>query len=214
MHFSFYFVYEVFSIGHAWMWELDCEESWVPKNWCFCTVMLEKTLESPLDCKEIQPVHPKGDQSWVFTGRTDAEAETPIVWSPHMKSWLIGTGWKGLGAGGEGDDRGWDGWMASLTRWTWVWVNSGNWWWTGRPGMFRFLGLQRVRHDWVAEVKWTENHLSILTVIGLAKKCIQVKLFGQSNTKESAPGKQWEEWIITIYCYLWGRTESDMTEVT
>ena len=117
MHFSFYFVYEVFSIGHAWMWELDCEESWVPKNWCFWTVMLEKTLESPLDCKEIQPVHPKGDQSWVFTGRTDAEAETPIVWSPHMKGWLIGTGWKGLGAGGEGDDKGWDGWMASLTQW-------------------------------------------------------------------------------------------------
>ena len=72
----------------VWMWELDCEESWAPKNWCFWTVMLEKTLESPLDCKEIQPVHPKGDQSWVFIGRT--EAETPILWPPHAKSWLIG----------------------------------------------------------------------------------------------------------------------------
>ena len=72
------------------MWELDCEESWAPKNWCFWTAVLEKTLESPLDCKEIQPVHPKGDQSWVFTGRTDAEAETPILWPPHSKSWLIG----------------------------------------------------------------------------------------------------------------------------
>ena len=72
------------------MWELDCEESWAPKNWCFWTVVLEKTLESPLDCKEIQPVHPKADQSWVFIGRTDAEAETPIVWPPHVKSWLIG----------------------------------------------------------------------------------------------------------------------------
>ena len=72
------------------MWELDCEESWAPKNWCFWTVVLEKTLESPLDCKEIQPVHPKGDQSWVFTGRTDAEAETPILWPPHGKSWPIG----------------------------------------------------------------------------------------------------------------------------
>ena len=72
------------------MWELDCKESWALKNWCFWTVVLEKTLESPLDCKEIQPVHPKGDQSWVFIGRTDAEAETPILWPPHAKSWLIG----------------------------------------------------------------------------------------------------------------------------
>ena len=79
-----------FSSGHVWMWELDCEESWVPKNWCFWTVVLEKTLESPLDCKEIQPVHSKGDQSWVFIGRTDAEAETPVLWPPHAKSWLIG----------------------------------------------------------------------------------------------------------------------------
>ena len=85
-----------FSSGCVWMWELDCEESWAPKNWCFWTVVLEKTLESPLDCKEIQPVHPKGDQSWVFIGRTDAEAETPILCPPHAKSWLIG---KDLDAG-------------------------------------------------------------------------------------------------------------------
>ena len=79
-----------FSSGHVWMWELDCEESWAPKNWWFWTLVLEKTLESPLDCKEIQPVHPKGNQSWVFTGRTDDKAETPILWPPHVKSWLIG----------------------------------------------------------------------------------------------------------------------------
>ena len=79
-----------FSSGHVWMWELDCEESWALKNWCFWAVVLEKTLESPLDCKEIQPVHPKGDQSWVFIGRTDAEAETAVFWPPHAKSWLIG----------------------------------------------------------------------------------------------------------------------------
>ena len=72
------------------MLELDCEKSWAPKNWCFWTVVLEKTLESPLDCKEIQPVHPEGDQSWVFIGRTDAEAETLVLWPPHAKSWLIG----------------------------------------------------------------------------------------------------------------------------
>ena len=80
----------IFSSGHVWMWELDCEESWVLKNWCFWTVVLEKTLESPLDCKEIQPVHSEGDQSWDFFGRKDAKAETPVLWPPHATSWLIG----------------------------------------------------------------------------------------------------------------------------
>ena len=79
-----------FSSGHVWMWELDCEESWAPKNWCFWTVVLEKTLESPMDCKEIQPVHSEADQSWDFFGRNDAKAETPVLWPPHVKSWLIG----------------------------------------------------------------------------------------------------------------------------
>ena len=79
-----------FSSSHVWMWELDYKGSWVPKNWCFCTVVLEKTLESPLDCKEIQPVHPKGDQSWVFIGRTDVEAEAPILWPPDAKNRILG----------------------------------------------------------------------------------------------------------------------------
>ena len=81
----------VFFSSHVWMWGLDYKEIWAPKNWCFWIVMLEKTLESPLDCKEIQPVHPKGDQSWVFIGRSDVEAETPVFWPPDAKSWLI---WK------------------------------------------------------------------------------------------------------------------------
>ena len=88
----------VFFSGHVWMWELDYKESWVPKNWCFWSVVLEKTLESPLDCKEIQPVHLKGDQSWVFTGKTDVEAETPELWPPQAESWLI---WKDPDAGKE-----------------------------------------------------------------------------------------------------------------
>ena len=137
------------------------------KNWCFWTVVLGKTLESPLDCKETQPVHPKGDQPWVYIRRTDAEAETPILWPPHVTSWLIGKRpwcWEGLGAGGEGDNRGWDGWMASLTRWTWVWINSGSWWWTGRPGVLRFMGSQRVRHDWATELNWTGAYLLTSTV--------------------------------------------------
>ena len=79
-----------FFSSHVWMWELDYKESWAPKNWCFWTVVLEKTLERPFNCKEFQLVHPEGNQSWIFIGRTDAEAETPILWPPHAKSWLIG----------------------------------------------------------------------------------------------------------------------------
>ena len=125
--------------------------------------MLEKTLESPLDCNEIQPVHPKGDQSWVFIGRTHVEAETPRLWPPDVKSceelthlkrpWC----WKRLRAGGEGDDRGWDGWMASLTQWTWFWVDSGCWWSTGRPGVLWFMGLHRVRQSWATELNSTDS---------------------------------------------------------
>ena len=124
---------------------------------------LEKTLESPLDCKEIQPVHPKGGQSWVIFARTDVEAETPILWPPDAKNWLIWKDpwcWERLRAGGEGDDRGWDGWMASPTWWTWVWINSGSWWWTGRPGVLWSMGSQRVRHEWVTKLNWTELMLA------------------------------------------------------
>ena len=141
------------------MWELDCEESWASKNWYFWTAVLEKTLESPLDCKEIQPVHSEGDQPWAFFGRNDAKAETPVLWPPHVKEelthWKRLWCWEELGAGGEGDDRGY-GWMASPTQWTWVWVNSGSWWWTGRPGVLWFMGSQRVRHDWATELNWNE----------------------------------------------------------
>ena len=120
-------------------------------------VVLEKTLESPLDFREIQPVHPKGNQSWIFIGRTDAEAETPILWPPDVKSWLIWKRpwcWERLKTGGEGDDRGWDGWMASPTQWTWAWVNSRSQQWTGRPGVLWFMGSQRVRLDWATELNW------------------------------------------------------------
>ena len=108
------------------MWELDYKESWGPKNWCFWTVVLEKTFESPLDCKEIKSVNHKGNQSWIFFGRTESKAETPILWPPDVKNWhlKIHWCWEILTAGGEGDSRGWNGWMASPTQWTWVWVNS------------------------------------------------------------------------------------------
>ena len=136
---------------HVWMWQLDYKESWAPKNWYFGTMVLEKTLESPLGSKEIQPVNPKENHPWIFIRRTDAEAEIPILWPPDAKNWLIGKDPGKLKAG-EGDDRGWDGWMASPIQWTWVWINSRTWWWTGRPGVLWFMGSQRVRHDWATEL--------------------------------------------------------------
>ena len=150
-----------FSSGHAWMWELDYKESWALKNWCFWTVMLEKTLESPLDCKKIQPVHFKGGQSWAFIGRTDFEAATPNLWLPDAKSWLI---WKDPDAGKDWgqEEKGTTedemiGWHHPSTHWTWVWVDSGSWWWTQRPGMLRFMRSQRFGHDWVIKLNWTEG---------------------------------------------------------
>ena len=135
-------------------WELDYKESWAPKNWCFWTVMLQKTLESPLDCKEIQPVNPQGHQSWIFIERTDAEAEAPILWPPDAKNWL----------NGKDPDPGKDrrpeakgitedetvGWHHQLNGR--VWVSFGCWWWTGKPGVLQSMGSQRVGHDWVIEL--------------------------------------------------------------
>ena len=135
--------------------------------------MLEKTLESALNCKEIQPVHPKGDQSWLFIGRTDVEAETPILWPPdceELTHWKRPWCWERLRAGGEGDDIGWDGWMASLTQWIWVWVNSRRW--TGRPGMLQFMGLQRVGHDWATELNWWLKSFTLCFVVVVQSLCL------------------------------------------
>ena len=156
------------------MWELDCEESWVPKNWCFWTVVLEKTPESPMDCKEIQPVRPKGNQSWIFIRRINAKAKTPILWPPgceeltHLKRpWC----WEWLKVGREGDDRGWDDWMPSLTQWPWGWVSSGTWWWTGRPGVLLSMRSQRVRHDWVTGLNWAECSMALKMSLALFLGC-------------------------------------------
>ena len=141
-----------FSRSHVWMWELDYKESWALKNWCFWTVVLEKTLESPLHCKEIQPLHPKGDQSWiflpwVFTGRTDTE--TPILWPPDVKNWLIGNDpdagkdWRQEEKGTTEDE---------MVRWHRRLGVPGSWWWTGKPGMLQSMGSQRVGHHWETEL--------------------------------------------------------------
>ena len=140
------------------MWELDYKESWAMKTWCFWTVVLEKTLESPLDCKEIQPVNPEGNQSWIFIGRTDAKAETPILWPPDVKNWLI---WKDRDAGkdwrqeekGTTEDR----WLYDISNVMDMSLGSSrSWWWTGKPGVLQSMGLPRVGHDWVTELNWTE----------------------------------------------------------
>ena len=151
------------------MWVLDYKEHWVPKNLYFWTVVFEKPLESPLDCKEFQPVYSKGNQSWIFIARTDAEAETLIIWPPDVKNWLIAKKkkkpwcWEKLKAGGEWDERGWDGWIASLTRWTWVWVSSGSYWWSGNPRLLQSMRSQRVRHNWATELSWTQHSTSQTT---------------------------------------------------
>ena len=146
-----------FSSSHVWMWDLDYKESWTPRNWCFWVVVLEKTLENPLDSKEIQPVNPKGNQSQIFIGRTDAEAETPVLWSPDVKNWLIGKNpdagkyWRQEKKGmSEAEMIG----MASSTRWTWVWASSRSWWWTGKPGLLQSMRSPRVRHNWATELNW------------------------------------------------------------
>ena len=142
------------------MWELDYKESWALKNWCFWTVVLEKTLENPLDSKKFQPVHPKGDQSWVFFGRTDVEAETPVLWPLDAKSWLI---WKDPDAGKDWrqEEKGMTedemvGWHHQLYGHEFGWTPGmvvDN---IGRPGMLWFIGSQRVRHAWETELNWIE----------------------------------------------------------
>ena len=157
------------------MWELDHKEGWSLKDWCFWTVVLKKTLESPLDCKKIKPVNPKETQFWVFIGRTDAEAEAPILWPPDAKSQLIRKEPDAgrVKAGEKVDNRGWCGWMTSLTQWTWVWASSGRWQGTRRPGMLRSMGLQRAGHNWVTEQKNDRRNytmIAFLLINLLAKK--------------------------------------------
>ena len=143
-----------FSSSHVWMWELDYKESWAQKNWCFWTVVLEKTLESPLDCKEIQPVHPKGNQSWVFIGRTDVEAESPILWPPDVKSWLIwkdpdvGKDWRREEKGTREDEMvGWHHWLSGLEFEQALGVGDGQGGLACCSG-----GSQRVGHDWATKL--------------------------------------------------------------
>ena len=116
--------------------------------------MLEKTLESSLDCEEIQPVNSKGDKFWIFIEGLMLKLKLSILWCEELTHWKSPWCWERLKAGREGDNRRWDGWMASLTQWTWVWVISGSWLWTGKPSVLQSTASQRVRHDWVIELDW------------------------------------------------------------
>ena len=135
--------------------ELDHKEGWVLKNWCFQTVVLEKTLENSLDNKEIKLVNPKANQARTFI--RSWSTNTLTTWYKQPAQWKRAWFWENLRVGGERGDRGWDGWMASPSQWTWVWVDSGSWWCTGRPGVLQFMGLQRVGHDWMTELNWRDT---------------------------------------------------------
>ena len=143
-----------FSSGHVWMWGLDCKESWALKNWCFWTVVLEKTLESPLDCKEIQPVHPKGNQSWIFTRSWSWNPNSLATSCEELTHWKRPWCWEGLKAGGEGYDRGWDGWMASPTRRAWVYtLGVGD----GQGGLACCGSWGRKESDTTERLSWTDG---------------------------------------------------------
>ena len=152
-----------FSIGHVWMWELECEESWALKNWCFWTVVLEKTLKSPLDCKEIQPVHPKGDRSYVFIGRTDAKTETAILWPPHVKGWLIGKDPDAWRDWGEEEEKG----MTEDEKARWHHRLDGHEFeWTlrvgdGQGGLVCCDSWGRKESDTTEWLNWTELNVSL-----------------------------------------------------
>ena len=171
-----------FSSGHVWMWELDYTESWTPKNWCFWTAVFENTLESPLDCKEVQLVHPKGDQSWVFIGGTDVEAETPILWPPSAESWLI---WKDPDAGKdwwpEGKGKTEDemvGWHHQHNGYGFGWTPGVGY---GQGGLACCSPWGHKESDTTESLKWTEYvttniwGFSLFWIILITHHCMQTK---------------------------------------
>ena len=174
--------------------------------------MLEETHESPLDCEEIQPVHPEGVQSWVFIGRTDVEAEAPIpaTWCKELTHLKRPWCWERLKARGEGDDRGWGGWITSLTQWTWVWVNSGSWLWTGRPGVLRFMGLKSLdRTEQLNWSSWWRYLMHIFCVVFSDPKTPtrgRCQLLDDPERIAPRPPGAWRLiiWIIimTLICYV------------
>ena len=175
-----------FSSSHVWMWELDYKESWTPKNWCFWTVVLEKTFESPLDCKEIQPAHPKGNESWIFTRRTDAEAEAPVLWPPDSKSWLI---WKDPDAGKDWrrEEKGTT--EDEMVEWHHR-LDGHKFEHTPRVEGQGGLACSspwdcRVKYDWGTELNWTEPPISSMMPWGLCSQQVG-QCLGRSETRSES----------------------------
>ena len=216
-----------FSTCHVWMWGLDYNESWVPKNWCFWTVVLKKALESPLDCKEIhQSILKEISSEYSLEGlmlKLKLQYFGHLIWRiKHLKRrWC----WETLNAGGEGDDRGWDDWMASLTSWTWVWASSRSWWRTGKPGILQSMGSQRVGHDWITEVnhpthttkkeehffwflilrQWKAKKKNVGNISALCwwaglggKEAIFLQCSGVKVTKSNIKRKKWHQQDVSI----------------
>ena len=182
------------------MWEFDSKEIWVPKNWCFWTVVLEKTLESPLDAKRsnqsiLKEINPKHSLEGLML-KLKLQYFGHLMWRTDSleKTLVMGK----IEGRRKRDDRGWDGWMASPTQWAWVWANSGRWWRTGKPGVLQSMGSLRVRHDWVTS-------LSLFTFMHWRRKWQPTPVF--------LPGES-QGWGNLVGFHLWGHTESDTTEAT
>ena len=204
------------------MWELDCEEGWAPKNWCFWTVVLEKTLESPLDFKEVQPVHPKGNQSWVFIGRTDAKSETPVLWPPYVKSWLIG---KDSDAGRDwGQEE--KGTTEDEMAWWHHWLDGREFEWTpgvgdGQGGLACCDSWGRKESDMTEWLNWTEysivymyhsflihssadGHLGCFHVLAIIKQCCNEHwgtCVSFNSGFLSVYAQQWDWWVIRQFYF-------------
>ena len=149
------------------MWELYHKEGWALKNWCFWIVVLEKTLENPLDCKGIKSANPKVNQLWMFIGRIVTEVEAPILWPPDAKRpthWKRPWCWERLKAKGEGGGRGWDGWTASPTQWTWIWTHSRRQWRTDEPGTLQSMRSQRPEHNLATEQQGEKGNNPLLCI--------------------------------------------------
>ena len=174
--------------------ELDHKESWVPKNWCFWAVVLEKTLESPLNCKEIKPVNLKGNQSWIIHWKDRCwswSSSTLATWCEGTTHWKRPRSWERLKAGREGSDRELDGWMVSSTQRTWVWVNSRSWWWTGTPGVLPSMGSQRFGHDWATEQHQRELRAPANALIQQQMSFVTLGKWHVSGAQPPHPSNTW-----------------------
>ena len=195
---------QIFSLVLTMLSVLTPSRKKVSKNWCFQTVMLEKTLEGHSDCKEIKPVNSKGNLPWIFIGGLMMKLNSLFTWCKELTHWKRPWCWERLKAGGEWGNRGWDGWMASPTQWTWVWINSGRWWRTRKPGVLQSMVSQTVGQDWVTEQqqKWHQSlQLKKKKIIHLARWSIWSEAVsrGLGWAHACVSGKNWAYWPLGLW---------------